>query len=91
MQSGVKDCGLFTMRYMKEICENKELDFHAKVKIVTSLVFVALSLLFCGNMWLTTIFFRFQWKRRSNLVYTEDDINEVRIALAKFIMKHRAR
>ena len=40
MQKGTKDCGLFIMCYMKEICENKELDFASKVKIVLSYIFV---------------------------------------------------
>lgn len=40
MQKGNKDCGLFVMRYMKEICTDKELDFAAKVKILISFTFL---------------------------------------------------
>ena len=31
MQSGTKECGLFVMRYMKEIVLDKELEFADKV------------------------------------------------------------
>ncbi|XP_074364047.1 uncharacterized protein LOC141704771 [Apium graveolens] len=31
-----------------------------------------------------------KWLRRSNLVYTEDDINEIRVEFAKYFMKHCA-
>ncbi|XP_074326680.1 uncharacterized protein LOC141664626 [Apium graveolens] len=31
-----------------------------------------------------------KWLRRSNLVYTEDDINEIRVEFAKYFMKHYA-
>ena len=31
MQAGTKDCGLFVMRYMKEIVQDKDLDFANKV------------------------------------------------------------
>ncbi|WOG95172.1 hypothetical protein DCAR_0414475 [Daucus carota subsp. sativus] len=30
VQTGTKDCGLFVMRYMKEICEDKDLNFASK-------------------------------------------------------------
>ncbi|KAL1818584.1 hypothetical protein ACET3Z_013453 [Daucus carota] len=30
VQTGTKDCGLFMMRYMKEICEDKDLNFASK-------------------------------------------------------------
>lgn len=30
LQTGTKDCGLFVMRYMKEICTDKEFSFHTK-------------------------------------------------------------
>lgn len=31
LQTGVRDCGLFVMGYMKEICYDKELQFANKV------------------------------------------------------------
>ncbi|XP_074373659.1 uncharacterized protein LOC141714009 [Apium graveolens] len=31
-----------------------------------------------------------KWLRRSNLVYTEDDINEIRVEFVKYFMKHCA-
>ncbi|VFQ92424.1 unnamed protein product, partial [Cuscuta campestris] len=30
MQKGSVDCGLFVMRYMKEICQDKEVQFASK-------------------------------------------------------------
>jgi Ulp1 family protease len=35
MQEGSKDCGIFIMRYMKEIVEDKNLEFASKVKTGT--------------------------------------------------------
>lgn len=32
----------------------------------------------------------FQWMRRSKLVYTADEINEIRIDFAKYFMKRHA-
>lgn len=40
VQTGNKDCGLFVMRYMKEIVHDKELDFVSKVRISLSLDFL---------------------------------------------------
>ncbi|XP_063944708.1 uncharacterized protein LOC135151086 [Daucus carota subsp. sativus] len=60
VQTGTKDCGLFVMRYMKEIVHDKELEFVTK------------------------------WMRRSKLVYTADEINEIRIDFAKYFMKRHA-
>lgn len=40
---------------------------------------------------LQKFWFVFQWARRSNLAYTDDDINEIRIDFAKYFMKHYAR
>ncbi|KAL1826552.1 hypothetical protein ACET3Z_004964 [Daucus carota] len=33
VQAGTKDCGLFVMRYMKEIVQDKDLDFANKVLV----------------------------------------------------------
>ncbi|PRQ49338.1 hypothetical protein RchiOBHm_Chr2g0120801 [Rosa chinensis] len=49
--------GYFIMRYMKEIVEDKNLDFSIK------------------------------WGTRSNLVYTNKDIDEIRVEWAKHILK----
>lgn len=40
MQTGTKDCGLFVMRYMKEIVHDKELEFVTKVRTLISLNFL---------------------------------------------------
>ncbi|XP_074352965.1 uncharacterized protein LOC141692127 [Apium graveolens] len=60
VQTGNKDCGMFVMRYMKEIVEDKELEFVVK------------------------------WMRRTNRVYTDDDVNEIRTDFAKYFIKRHA-
>ncbi|XP_040368744.1 uncharacterized protein LOC121051020 isoform X1 [Rosa chinensis] len=57
-QQNVKDCGIFIMRYMKEIIKDKNLGFASK------------------------------WQRRSELIYTQKDIDVVRSEWAKFVMKY---
>ncbi|XP_040367479.1 uncharacterized protein LOC112180552 [Rosa chinensis] len=55
-QKDSKTCGYWIMRYMKEIVEDKNLEFAAK------------------------------WERRTNLVYTEKDIDQVRAEWAKHVI-----
>lgn len=92
MQSGTKDCGLFVMRYMKEIVQDKELEFAAKVRfslwvfpLTYTLTRTVLNCMTYVKFWVI-----FQWMRRSNLVYTDDDINEIRCDFAKYFMKRHA-
>ncbi|XP_061990046.1 uncharacterized protein LOC133708593 [Rosa rugosa] len=56
-QKNDKTCGYFIMRYMKEIVEDKNLDFSMK------------------------------WGTRSNLVYTVNDIDEIRAEWAEHVLK----
>ncbi|XP_074369111.1 uncharacterized protein LOC141709393 [Apium graveolens] len=58
VQNESKDCGLFVMLYMREICEDKEFDFCSK------------------------------WLQRGNNSFTEDDINDIKDAWAKFFLKY---
>ncbi|XP_062002246.1 uncharacterized protein LOC133720074 isoform X3 [Rosa rugosa] len=60
VQQGDKDCGIFIMRYMKEIVQDKNLEFASK------------------------------WQRRSDLVYTQKDLDDVRSEWARFVMKYHA-
>ncbi|XP_062021676.1 uncharacterized protein LOC133738229 [Rosa rugosa] len=56
-QTDSKTCGYFVMRYMKEIVEDKNLEFATK------------------------------WERKSNLAYTQKDIDVVRAEWANHVMK----
>lgn len=92
VQTGNKDCGLFVMGYMKEIVYDKELDFVSKVRISISLNFI-IDFIFTHILVKHATnknFIIFQWLRRSNLVYTDDDINEIRTDFSKYFMKRHA-
>ncbi|XP_040373456.1 uncharacterized protein LOC121052455 [Rosa chinensis] len=56
-QTDSKTCGYFVMRYMKEIVEDKNLEYATK------------------------------WERKSNLAYTQKDIDVVRAEWANHVMK----
>ena len=94
VQSGNKDCGLFVMAYMKEIVHDKELDFVTKVSISLSFIWILSPILYLDHTLVKPLtyknYYYFQWLRRSNLVYTGDQINEVRTDLAKYFMKRHA-
>ncbi|XP_061987927.1 uncharacterized protein LOC133706413 isoform X2 [Rosa rugosa] len=60
VQQGDKDCGIFIMQYMKEIVQDKNLEFASKRQ------------------------------RRSDLVYAQKDLDDVRSEWARFVMKYHA-
>ena len=93
MQTGNKDCGMFVLRYMKEIIHDKDLDFANKVTISLSFGFL-IDFVFTLTLVKYVTYKKnciiFQWLRRSNLVYTAEDINEIQIDFAKYFMKRYA-
>lgn len=93
VQMGSKDCGLFVVRYMKEIVYDKELHYIAKVSISLSLISdinFLFTITLVRHVTYKKIWSFFQWMRRTSLVYTDDDINKIRIDFANFFMKYHA-
>lgn len=84
------------MRYMKEIVEDKNLEFASKVKTENRSKPVAS----CANLdyavshflvveFSSVFLFDFQWQRRSELnVYTQKDLDVVRSEWARFVLKY---